>query len=475
MHDSYVLVPADKAASNVIVVCKKYYLDVVIRELNSTSTYKKVHSDSANVVCRHVDYLMRNGIEIQAQHEQLPSFYWLPKLHKTPYGARFIAASNKCTTKELSSLLTSCFKTILTHFKQYCNGIYKHTGVNCYWIVESSSEVLERLHNINKTSRAKCFDSYDFATLYTNIPHDALKNNMRNLIREAFKVREAKYLIVDSQGRAHWSNTLASSPSCFSIDRSKLVELTDFLIDNVYIRVGNKVFRQTIGIPMGTDCAPQLANLFLFYYEYNYMKTLMGMDMHMARRFNNTVRYIDDLLTLNNAKFEDQIAVIYPPELKLKQTTESNIKLSYLDLSILIIRGKYVTEVFDKRDSFDFEIVNYPYMCSNIPSKPTYGVYVSQLVRLSRICDNFSSFVDRHQILTERLIKQGFWYTQLCRYFKKFARRHVMLLEKYAVSIKSHIQQGICLPLSARNDLVRNVTVVGRGMCCTSSHDHMHH
>ena len=417
------------------------------------------------MVDRHVDHMMRNGLAVQAQHEQLPAFYWLPKLHKTPYGTRFIAASNKCTTKQLSTLLTSCFKSILAHFKQYCGGIYKHTGVNCFWIVENSVEVLKKLHNINETSRAKYFDSYDFATLYTNIPHDALKNNVRSLVREAFKVRGAKYLIVDTHGKAHWSQTPAESVSCVSVDKSVLVEWTDYLIDNVYIRVGNKVYRQTIGIPMGTDCAPQLANMFLFYYEYTYMKGLMGKDMYMARRFNNTVRYIDDLLTLNNLKFEDEIPAIYPPELKLKRTTESEDNLSYLDLSIKICSGKYVTEVYDKRDSFQFNIVNYPYMCSNIPVKPTYGVYVSQLVRMSRICDTFSTFVSRHYLLTERLLKQGFWYSKLCTYFKKFARRHAVLFEKYGVSVRGHIQQGICLPLNARNDLVKNVTTRVRGVC----------
>ena len=70
--------------------------------------------------------------------------------------------------------------------------------MNCYWIIDNSKEVLNRLHNINNVSQAKCFDSYDFATLYTNIPHEGLKMNLiRNLVREAFKVREAKYLIVD--------------------------------------------------------------------------------------------------------------------------------------------------------------------------------------------------------------------------------------------------------------------------------------
>jgi len=101
------------------------------------------------------------------------------------------------------------------------------------------------------------------------------------------------------------------------------------------------------------------------------MKGLMRDNLHVAKRFGNTFRYIDDLLTLNNPRFEEEISNIYPPELTLKKTTESETNLSYLDISISICGGKYVTEVFDKRDSFDFNIVNFPYMCSNIPAKPT--------------------------------------------------------------------------------------------------------
>ena len=164
--------------------------------------------------------------------------YWLPKLHKTPYGTSFIAASNKCTSKRLSSLLTSCFKTILIHYKQYCEGIYRRTGVNFYWVIDNSKEVLDRLHNINTVSGAKCFDSYDFATLYTNnIPHDWLKNNIRNLVRETYKVRGAKYLVVDRHGKAHWSQSPSSVTTCMSLDKSKLVELTEYLIDNVKLEI----------------------------------------------------------------------------------------------------------------------------------------------------------------------------------------------------------------------------------------------
>ena len=127
MHDfqrQFVLVPADKAANNVIVVCKKYYLDIVLNELSTTDTYVQDDRGSQCVILDHLQYMTKVNINVEPDHEDLPSFYWLPKLHKNPYGKRFIAASNRCTTKSLSKLLTTCLAKITCHFREYCNGIY---------------------------------------------------------------------------------------------------------------------------------------------------------------------------------------------------------------------------------------------------------------------------------------------------------------------------------------------------------------
>ena len=78
------------------------------------------------------------------------------------------------------------------------------------------------------------------------------------------------------------------------------LEMLEFLIDNIYIKVGKELFRQRVGIPMGTNCVPFLANSFLFYYEYNYMKDLIKSNIHLAKQFSYTNRYI---LTLNKNRF----------------------------------------------------------------------------------------------------------------------------------------------------------------------------
>ena len=128
------------------------------------------------VIQKHLEYMMSSDIKVEKQMEDLPAFYWLPKLRKKPYGTRFIASSNKCTTKELSTLLTYCFTTITNHFKQYCEGIFRKTGVNCFWIIHNSQPVLTTIQNLNATTKPKYFNSFAFFTLYTNIPHGSLAN-----------------------------------------------------------------------------------------------------------------------------------------------------------------------------------------------------------------------------------------------------------------------------------------------------------
>ena len=459
LQKEYVLVPADKASNNIIVICKKYYIEIMIRELTNTSssqnTYHSVASDTIHIVDKHLEYMMLKNILVPPTMEELPSLYWLPKMHKTPYGSRFIAASNRCTTKPLSGLLTACLSTVLLHYKEYCNGIFVNTGINCYWVINNSQQVLDYISGINSSSSAKHFDTFDFATLYTNIPHNSLKNNLKILIEEAYKIRGAKYLSINRHGKAYWALGCSND---INISACELIELIEFLIDNIFIGVGNKIFRQHIGIPMGTNCAPLLANLYLFYYEYTYMKKLIKTNFLQARRFNNTVRYIDDLLTFNNPGFSDEIANIYPPELVLKRTTENPLCVSYLDICITLGQHRFFTTIFDKRDNFNFDIVNFPFLSSNIPTNPAYGVYISQLIRISRICCEYSAFIKRHYMITSRLIRQGFWYTRLCNRFKRYSRRHASLFNKFGTSVKNHIHDGICLPASAVMALSKHVT-----------------
>ena len=105
--------------------------------------------------------------------------------------------------------------------------------------------------------------------------------------------------------------------------------MVEYLINNIYVCVCNKVFKQLIGVPMGTDCAPLLANLYLFYFEYKFMNILMKSNFSKARSFTYSFRYIDDLPC-----FDGYVKVIYPHEFALKKTTENKSLCTYLDVGI---------------------------------------------------------------------------------------------------------------------------------------------
>ena len=103
------------------------------------------------------------------------------------------------------------------------------------------------------------------------------------------------------------------------------------------IECGGEIFQQVIGILMGTNCAPLLADIFLYSYEAEFIQTLIKSEkLHLAKSFNFTYRYIEDVLSLNNHKFSDNVYDIYPVELKIKETTDDQYHSSFLDLLLEI-------------------------------------------------------------------------------------------------------------------------------------------
>ena len=96
-----------------------------------------------------------------------------------------------------------------------------------------------------------------------------------------------------------------------------------------------------------------------------------------------------------------------------------------------IKKGTLQYSLYDKRDNFGFNIVNFPNLSGNIPTNQSYGIFISQLVRYSRCCQHFVDFRERTLVLVKKLIKQHFNFYKLCRTFNKFARRYACLLKKY--------------------------------------------
>ena len=97
------------------------------------------------------------------------------------------------------------------------------------------------------------------------------------------------------------------------------------LLDNIFIRFGSKLYRQFVGIPMGTNCAPLVADLFLFWYERDFMLSLSDNDQtDSIEAFNFASRYLDDLLNIDNPYFEQMVGQTYSTELPLNKANSSD-------------------------------------------------------------------------------------------------------------------------------------------------------
>ena len=195
--------------------------------------------------------------------------------------------------------------------------------------------------------------------------------------------RESKTYLCTSAKAGFFSNKKYDSYKCWSC--AELCEAFTFLMENIYVQFDGMVYQQIVGIPMGTNCAPLIADLFLYCYERDFMSDLQkSKRFDLIDMFNDTSRYLDDIFTIDNPEFEKHIPDIYPAELQLNKANTSDKETSFLDLNVKVIGSDIHTSVYDKRDDFGFPIVNFPWLSGDVPRLPSYGIYISQLVRFAR-------------------------------------------------------------------------------------------
>ena len=273
---------------------------------------------------------------------------------------------------------------------------------------KDSGEVLSKLKS--RGFRATNLSTYDFSTLYTTLPHYLMKEKLSVFIERALK-RSTKL-------KVHFilPVTIGTRFSLWSCQNG--CDALSYLLDNVNIRFGNKLYRQIVGIPSGTNCAPLIADN----------------QADIIQALNSTSRYLDDLLNIDNPYFEGMVNQIYPPELNLNKANTSDTEAPFLDLHLSISNG------------FDFDIVNFPFLDGDVPSRPSYGVYISQLLTFARVCSHVEDFNARNKCLMAKLHKQGYRYHKLRKAFSKFYRRIYELISKFNVGLKSLLHQGLSEP-----------------------------
>lgn len=457
LHEHFVLIPADKAESNVIIVCKKFFVRRIIRELSQEDgAYEEVIVRKEDIQRWAKECEEKFEIEVPKEQERCSSFYWTAKMHKVITAMRFLAASHRCFTKGLSKKLTGLLKGVLKVVRLISSLRKRDTGADHCWIIENSKPVLDRIQQINARGDFQTLDIFDFKDLYTKIPHPDLKQQLRFVISLAFDSEESEHgnTVLCGAGRSVGAvfkngSMLDDKEKRNAISKHKLIEMVDFLIDHIFIKVGSKTFRQKVGIPMGTDCGPMLANLYLFGCEYRWLSKKWSKldldgnekdahtfktDRKLVTAFAHCFRYIDDLVTFNNRNVLSQISREMYPFLTLEKQNKSTVTGDFLDLRFNIRSGILSKSLYDKRDAFGFDIVAFPNLLSNVHFCSSHGVFVSQLVRFSRICDEFQDFATRAKKLFDRLVNQGFSAKILRNKVEKFFQNYRRSLVKFSLA-----------------------------------------
>ena len=201
------------------------------------------------------------------------------------------------------------------------------------------------------------------------MPHDLIKAKVLSLVKWCFN-RESKTYLCTSDKAGFFSNKKYDWYTCWTC--TEICEAFTFLMENIYVQFDGIVYQQMVGIPMSTTCFmsnPQKSKRF-----------------DLIDKFNNTSRYLDDIFTIDNPAFAEHVPDIYLGELQLNKENTSDKETSVLDLNIKVIGNHIHTSVYDKRDDYGFPRVNFPWLSGDVPRLPSYGIYISQLVRFARCC-----------------------------------------------------------------------------------------
>ena len=275
--------------------------------------------------------------------------------------------------------------------------------------------------------------------MYTKIPHDKLYDRLGEVIELCFDGGDKSYLAMSQKNKAFWVTKKGNRKICLS--KNTLKKAVKYLLDNCFFTVGNIIMKQEIGVPMGIDPAPFWANLFLYTYEKDYMRKLISEDKPKARLLSDTGRFLDDLLTINdNGLFGEVYRSIYPSELELK-LEYAGAHATFLNIDITVVGDKFIYKLFDKRDTFPFEIVRMPDLSSNIPFNIFYSAVVGEFLRIARSTLLADDFIISATKLVTRMKKQGAnsWY--LRKHLRRIIERHGMDFLKFGLSNEQLLQQ----------------------------------
>ena len=152
-------------------------------------------------------------------------------------------------------------------------------------------------------------------------------------------------------------------------------------------------------LEMGTNCAPLIADLFLFLHERDFMSNRHTSKLYdLIDMFAETSQHLDDIFTVDNLNLRNILLIYFQRKLRLNKANTSDKETSFLELNIKVIGSNVHTRIYDKRNDFVFPIVNFSWLGGDVPTLQSYGIYIFQFVRFDRCCTSILDFHSKNYL-----------------------------------------------------------------------------
>ena len=486
----YAIVTADKAKNTYCIMCKQWLSKQVVQETQETTTYSVSQLSEQTVVDEDLEFMLNEGL-VSARaseakdmnpkppkhtwfHERVPTMGVVVKLHKENK-LRFLAKSHDTTLTQLSTWMSKAFKMMMEVSEEIWRQLFLTVGIRTQgsWVINQTKQVRWRM-SVMQRDGLKPIDgaqqTYDFATMYTSMQLKDIEEKMHQYVDLVFGYQRSsktsrgseRVLKMKRKGRSAWavkSDNQDDGAETKFVSAVRLKRWISYLLKRLFVKVGDKVMLQDVGLPMGTSCSPFLANLVLFMYEFEfftgfiskmrpYHEDLPNHSMHGAhwllRRLSFCTRYIDDLWNplVEKSEFQKIVKKIYPGWLKLGLEHEGE-SVNYLDLTIWCTGDverrniKWHSKLYDKKLELvakGLKLNKFPDPESKLSMRCKYGVITSQLHRYKVACSEVREFLKPAVKLCADYVTKGYAWNRIKYYFQRFTRNNVHGMRPSAIT-----------------------------------------
>lgn len=451
----------DKASNNASFICIQHIRLQALERLNgndfSPCKENAIWSLHTNILDQITNELKLLLPECPHSLQSLPYLMATYKQHKGKY--RWITNASKTIFSNIAILLTVTSNLILDTFKIWARKTEKgyknflQVDTSLFWIIDSVTDAIlnlpTQIHDIFVADITRCYEC---------IPLDG-PNNLLEAISYIIKIsfKEASLLQIkkttciwvrtDKDGTAYqakWATNPAGNANWISINMDRIIMLHSWLITNCYITLGDRVWRQCKGIPMGFSCSPIWCNMYLLSYEARFIQRLAKLGRQdLMSRFQHPFRYIDDLCLINvqtprifldpkEEQIESNPFWIYPLQiLEIKEETtafcetnpEKGISARFMNMEIHVNTDdmtKYQFQKYDKRRALPFAYTQYIKFLSNRPIAQAYNIAISQVIPILYVSSTDLLAINEIQLLIDTMVKNGFRKARLIRTIQSF-------------------------------------------------------